>query len=126
MAEKMKVKYVIDGVVRYRTPSEFFGIHLNHLGIEQVKIPKGIRTADFRNNNLKFIDLPEGLTTAQCENNNISELKLPQSIQYISCEDNMITELLLPENVNWVHCDLMDNIEEQYKEGMDMWLYQKK
>ena len=79
----------------------------------------------YSHSDITELTIPEGIIEVRCWNKCLSKITLPQGVEYISCIDNKLTELHLPQEVKRVYCSLMNGIEEQYKGGMYMNIYQK-
>ena len=59
-------------------------------------------------------------------NKNIIDIFIPDSGFIFCCHFNKITSLIIPPSLKMFHCDLMDGIEEQYRRGLDLQIYQKR
>ncbi len=68
----------------------------------------------------------QGTIRIVCYKNQLTELIIPEGAKRVECERNKITQLSIPESVSRLDCDLMDGIEEQYRERMIMEIYQKR
>lgn len=77
-------------------------------GIEEIKIPKGIKKVFLADNKIKKITkLPEGLTHLHIQNNLLEELpKLPSTLEHLDVDNNNLKKLpKLPKSLKKLSCN---------------------
>ncbi len=70
--------------------------------------------------------ITDPLPELYCNDNMLSSLVIPDGIEKVYCDKNQIKQLNIPLSVDKIECDLMDGIEEQYRKGLVMEIYQKR
>ncbi len=72
------------------------------------------------------ININKTVSALFCQHNLLSSLDLPEGFDWVVCHSNNIKQLTIPNSLKTLACDLMDGIEEQYREGMEIRIFQKR
>ena len=113
---------VVNNKIRFILPF----ISSTNLNTPQYVTIKGLTNLHYSIEKITHLNVIKNVKKLFCKNIHLVSINLPDGILEVVCYSLALKNLKLPKSVKRVWCYFLDGIEEQYKEGTEMILIQKK